>query len=150
MSVELKPANFIESFKNLKGNTRVSVIFEPLWGIPYSLYTFYLSLYMKSQGISDEQIGFLISIGFIASIIFSACAGMITDTFGRRKTTLIFDLISWPVSLLIYLISGNFWMFAVAQIINSLSKVTAVSWNLMLIEDVGEGRWEPQPTDNDL
>jgi MFS family permease len=90
---------------------------------------------MKSQGITDKQIGFLISIGFIASIVFSIFGGMITDTLGRKKTTLIFDLISWPFSLLIYLISGSFWMFAIAQIINNLSKITAVSWSLMLIED---------------
>jgi DHA1 family tetracycline resistance protein-like MFS transporter len=135
MAIELKSTGFISSFQTLKGNTRISVIFEPLWGIPYAIYSFYLSLYMKSQGISDQQIGFLISIGFIASIIFSAVAGMITDTLGRRKATLIFDLISWPVSLLLYLLSGNFWLFAIIQVINSLSKIPGVSWNLMLIED---------------
>jgi MFS family permease len=135
MAVEFKSSKFIQSFKTLRGNTRVSVVFEPLWGIPYALYTFYLSLYMKSQGISNQQIGFLISLGFIASIVFSAIAGVVTDTLGRRKTTLIFDLIAWPMSLLIYLWSGNFWMFAIAQVINSLSKITGVSWNLMLIED---------------
>jgi MFS family permease len=135
MAIELKSTNIIQSFKMLKGNTRVSVIFEPLWGIPYALYSFYLSLYMKNLGISDQQIGFLISIGFIASIIFSLFGGMITDTLGRKKTTIIFDLLSWPLSLVIYLISKSFWMFALAQIINSMIKITAVSWNLMLIED---------------
>jgi MFS family permease len=135
MAIELKPTNIIHSFKMLKGNTRTSIIFEPLWGIPYALYTFYLSLYMKSQGINDQQIGFLISIGFIASIVFSAFGGMITDTLGRKKTTVIFDLISWPLSIFIYIISKSFWMFAVSQIINSMVKITAVSWNLMLIED---------------
>ncbi len=135
MAIELKSSSFIQSFKKLYGNTRVSVIFEPLWGIPYSLYTFYFGLYMKNQGISDQQIGFLIAIGFIASIGFSAIAGVVTDMMGRRRTTLIFDLISWPLAIAIYLVSNNFWLFAIAQVINSLSKITAVSWNLMLIED---------------
>jgi MFS family permease len=135
VSVELKPANFIRSFQCLKGNTRTSIIFEPLWGIPYALYSFYLSLYMKSQSISDRQIGFLISIGFIASIIAASFGGLITDRLGRRRTTVIFDLLAWPGSLLIYLISGNFWAFLLAQVVNSLSKVTAVSWNLMVVED---------------
>jgi MFS family permease len=135
MAIELKPSGFIQSFKKLQGNTKTSVIFEPLWGIPYSLYTFYFSLYMKDRGISDQQIGFLIAIGFIASIAVSAVAGLITDAMGRRRTTLIFDFLSWPLALMIYLISNNFWLFAIAQIINSLSKIPAVSWNLMLIED---------------
>ncbi len=135
MAIELAPSSFIQSFKKLHGNTRVSVVFEPLWGIPYSLYTFYFSLYMKDRGISDPQIGFLIAIGFIACIAFSAVAGLITDAMGRRRTTLIFDLIAWPVAIMIYLVSHNFWMFALAQVVNSLSKIPAVSWNLMLIED---------------
>lgn len=135
MAIELVPSGFIQSFKKLHGNTRVSVIFEPLWGIPYSLYTFYFSLYMKDRGISDPQIGFLIAIGFIACIAFSAIAGLITDALGRRRATLIFDMIAWPVAITLYLFSHNFWMFALAQVVNSLSKITAVSWNLMLIED---------------
>ncbi len=135
MAIVLAPSGFIQSFKKLHGNTRVSVVFEPLWGIPYSLYTFYFSLYMKDRGISDPQIGFLIAIGFTACIAFSAIAGLITDALGRRRTTLIFDMIAWPVALTLYLVSHNFWMFALAQVVNSMSKITAVSWNLMLIED---------------
>jgi MFS family permease len=121
----------------LTGNTRTSVIFEPLWGIPYTLYTFYLSLYMKEQGITDTQLGYLISVGFIAGIIMSALGGFFTDRLGRKKTTIIFDLISWPGSLLLYLISGNFWMFALAQVVNSFSKIVMVSWNLLTVEDAG-------------
>ncbi len=135
MASELKTTHIIQSFKTLRGNSRVSVIFEPLWGIPYVLYTFYLSLYMKGQGITDTQLGYLISIGFLASIIFSMCGGFITDRLGRKKTTLIFDLLAWPVSVFIYMISNSFWMFALAQIINGTSRITAVSWNLMVVED---------------
>lgn len=130
-----KTTHIIHSFKILKGNSRVSVIYEPLWGIPFVLYSFYLSLYMKEQGITDTQLGYLISIGFLASVIFSMLGGLITDRLGRRKTTLIFDLIAWPGSLLIYLISGSFWMFALAQAINGMVRITAVSWNLMVVED---------------
>lgn len=138
MTVNFKSANIIQSFKLLKGNTRTSVIFEPLWGIPFVLYNFYLSLYMKSQGVTDQQIGFLISIGFIAGSLFSLFGGIITDALGRKKTTLIFDLISWPGAILVYFISNNFWWFALAQIINSSVRIVAVSWNLMVIEDADD------------
>lgn len=127
--------NIIDSFKILKGNTKTAVLFEPLWGIPYVLYTFYLSLYMKGQGVTDPQLGWLISIGFISGSILSLFAGMITDALGRKKTTLIFDLISWPVALLIYLVAHNFWVFALATVVNSFVRIVSVSWNLMVIED---------------
>lgn len=127
--------NIIESFKMLKGNTRTSIIFEPMFGIPFVLYNFYLSLYMKSQGISDTQIGYLIAINFTFSALFSLFGGVISDHLGRKKATLIFDFLSWPVTLVIYAISNSFWLFAIAIIMNSLGKIVAVSWNLMVVED---------------
>lgn len=124
-----------ESFQKLRGNTKVSVMMEPLFGIPFALYNFYLSLYMKSVGISDVQIGYLIAISCVFGAVFSLFGGVITDSLGRRRTTLIFDFISWPVTLIIYAVSTSFWMFALAIILNSFSKVVGVSWNLMVIED---------------
>lgn len=130
-----RPSNIIESFKILKGNTRVSIQFEPLWGIPFVLYNFYLSLYMKEIGVTNQEIGYLIAIGFLAGTIFSMFGGVITDKLGRKKTTLIFDLISWPLVMIIYLFANNFWMFALATVVNSVVRIVAVSWNLMVIED---------------
>ena len=127
--------NIIESFKMLKGNTRTSIIFEPMFGIPFVLYNFYLSLYMKSQGISDTQIGYLIAINFTFSALFSLFGGVISDHLGRKKATLIFDFLSWPVTLVIYAISNSFWLFAIAMIMSSLGKIAVVSWNLMVVED---------------
>jgi len=46
-NINPKPANIIESFKILDGNAKVCVMFEPLWGIPYVLYNFYLCLYIR-------------------------------------------------------------------------------------------------------
>ncbi len=133
--LEPRPSNIVSSFKLLKGNTRTSVIFEPLWGIPFVLYNFYLSLYMKELGVTDRQIGYLISIGFIAGTFFSLLGGTITDRLGRKRTTLIFDFISWPVSMLIYFLSNSFWIFALATVTNSLGRIVGVSWNLMVVED---------------
>jgi len=125
----------VKSFRTLKGNARVAVLFEPMWGIPFNLYNFYLSLYMKSMGVTDRQIGYLISIGFIASSVLSLFAGVITDRLGRKKTTLIFDFIAWPVAIFIYMISNNFWMFALASVANSFVRIVSISWNLLNIED---------------
>lgn len=93
---------------------------------------------MKSQGVTNEQIGLLISIGFIAGAFFSFFGGIITDALGRKKTTLIVDLVCWPLALIVYFFAHNFWMFALAQIINSSVRIVAVSWNLMVIEDANE------------
>jgi MFS family permease len=128
-------ANIIKTFKTLKGNTRTSVIFEPMFGIPFALFNFYLSLYMKSQGIGNKQIGYLIAINFIFSAVFSLFGGVISDHLGRKKATLIFDFLSWPLALLLYAISNSFWLFAIGMIMSSFNKIVSVSWNLMVVED---------------
>ena len=135
MRTKTEKATIFGSFRMLRGNTRVSVQMEPLFGIPFALYNFYLSLYMKSMGIRDVGIGWLIAISCVSSAVFSLMGGVITDHLGRKRTTLLFDFISWPLCLLIYAVSDSFWMFALGILLNSFSKVVGVSWNLMVIED---------------
>lgn len=108
---------------------------EPLWGIPFVLFNFYLSLYMKELGVTDKQLGYLISIGYITGIFFSLISGAVTDRLGRRKTTFIFDFVAWPLAVVIYLVSNSFALFAIATIINSFSRIVGVAWNMMVIED---------------
>jgi MFS family permease len=130
-------ANIMESLSILRGNTRISVLFEPMWGIPFVLYRFYLSLYMIECGITSQQIGYLISIGYLTGILFAMVGGVITDRLGRKKTTLIFDIIGWPLSMLIYFFANSFWMFALATIVNSSFWIASVSFTMMIVEDAG-------------
>jgi MFS family permease len=131
----LRSLKIVQSFLTLEGNARVSVMFEPLWGIPYIFYSYYLSLYMKELGISEAQFGTFLAAGFISGAFFSLFGGIITDMLGRKKTTLIFDFISWPVAIFLLLISRSFWMFVLATVVNNAVKIVVVSWNLMVVED---------------
>jgi MFS family permease len=135
LSLGLKSTNIVKSFKMLKGNTRVSVLSDPAWAIPYTLYYFYLSLYMKSLGITDKQIGFWIAIEFITGSIISLFSGVIVDTLGRKKSTLIFDLICWPLVMVVYFFANSFWMFALGYFLHAFMRITLVSFNLMVFED---------------
>ncbi len=114
------------------------MICEPLWGIPFVLFNFYLSLYMKELGVTDKQLGYIISLGYIAGTFFSLISGAVTDKLGRKKTTLIFDMISWPLTALIYFFSNSFVMFAFAALTHSFVRIVSVSFNMMLIEDADQ------------
>ena len=61
--------------------------------------------------------------------------GVITDKFGRRMTTIIFDTISWSLPCLIWAFAQNFWWFLAAAICNSLFQITNVSWTCLFVED---------------
>lgn len=135
MRLNLSAFRIIQSYKILRGNARLSINLELMFGIPFSLLTFYNSLYMKSQGITDRQIGYIISIQYLSASIFALFGGTITDALGRKKTLLIFDLIAWPAATLLWLFSNNFWMFAAAAVINSTNQIVMVAWTCFLVED---------------
>lgn len=125
----------IVTLKNLRGNVRGCVYTEPLWGIPFNLYAPYVSVYMLAFGLTDSQIGLIATIGAVFQIFWTALSGAITDKLGRKRTTLIFDVISWSIPCLIWAFAQDFTYFVVAAIINSVWRVTHNSWQLLLVED---------------
>jgi len=125
----------ITTLKSLTGNPRGCVYTEPLWGIPFNLYAPYVSIYMVALGLSDKQIGLIVSISWSFQIILALLSGVITDKLGRRRTTLIFDILAWSVPALISAIAQNFWYFLAAAIINSVWQITHNSWTCLLVED---------------
>jgi DHA1 family tetracycline resistance protein-like MFS transporter len=126
---------FVTTLKNLRGNVRGCVYTEPLWGIPYNLYIPYASVYMLAFGLTDSQIGLITSVGLVFQVFWAMLSGAITDKLGRKRSTLVFDLISWSVPCLIWAISQNFTYFLVAAIINAAWRVPHNSWNCLLVED---------------
>jgi MFS family permease len=131
----LKNHSLITSLKTLRGNPRGCVYTEPLWGIPYNLYAPYISVYMLALGLSEKQIGLIISISWGFQVLLAAFSGIVTDKLGRRRTTLIFDIVSWTIPALISAAAQNFWYFLIAGVINSIWRITHNSWSCLLVED---------------
>jgi MFS family permease len=123
------------ALKDFKGNARGVVFTEPIWGIPYNLYAPYISVYMLALGLTDQQIGTVISIGLAFQVFTALLSGMLTDKLGRRRATLIFDFLSWSVPTLIWAISQNFYYFVVAAIFNSMWRIPQTSWTCLFVED---------------
>ena len=126
----------IASLAGMKGNARACLWPEPLWGIPYNLCLPYASLYMAALGLSPAQIGYVASINIVAQVVFATLSGVITDKLGRRKTTFLFDTLSWSVPEFIWMISQDFRWFAAAAVFNGAWRVTENSWSLLLIDDM--------------
>jgi MFS family permease len=134
----LKNHSLITTLKSLTGNPRGCVYTEPLWGVPFNLYAPYVSIYMLALGLSDTQIGTILSISWGFQIILALLSGVITDKLGRRRTTLIFDILAWSIPALISALAQNYWYFLAAGIINSLWRVVLNSWSCLLVEDADQ------------
>jgi MFS transporter, DHA1 family, tetracycline resistance protein len=115
-------------------NARAIVVMEPLWGIPYNLYSAYASIYMLELGCTSVQVGLVASISLACNMLFSLPSGHLTDRFGRRRTTLVFDILSWSVATLIWAFAGGVVAFVVAAAVNALVRIVSTAWSCLLVE----------------
>jgi MFS transporter, DHA1 family, tetracycline resistance protein len=132
-----QPQGIMPFFRELRKNRNAfsMLLYEPMWGIPYNLFIPYFSLYMTDLGCSPEQIGLINTVGMAFQVVFALLAAPITDRLGRRKTTLVFDLISWSGAALIWMFAGNFWWFLAAALVQSVNRIVGISWTCLLVED---------------
>ncbi|MBL8102945.1 MAG: MFS transporter [Anaerolineales bacterium] len=132
--------SLITTLRSLRGNPRGCVYTEPLWGIPFNLYSPYVSIYMIALGLSDKQIGLIVSVSWGFQIFLALLSGVVTDKLGRRLTTLIFDILAWSIPALISAFAQNFWYFLAAGIMNSFWRITLNSWSCLLVEDADQNQ----------
>lgn len=125
----------VDTFLHLEGNGRSCLWTEPLWGIPYNLYTPFVAVYMAALGLSPTQIGIVSTVSFACQVVWSLLSGVLTDKLGRRRCTVIFDTLSWSVPALLWMGAQDFGWFIVAAVFNAGNRVTENSWNLLMAEE---------------
>lgn len=135
MKNRLMKHQLLRTLVELRGNPRACVYTEPMWGLSMNLCLPYATVYMLTFGMSDSQVGIVASIYMFSQTIFAFLSGAIVDKLGRRKSTAIFDFLSWSLPCLIWAFSQGFWFFVVAALLNGMMKVPTVSWDCLLIED---------------
>lgn len=127
--------SLFRTLKELRGNSRACVLTEPMWGLSMNLCLPYMSVYMLGFGLNDVQVGVVSSVYMFSQMIFAFLSGAIIDKLGRRKSTVIFDFLSWSLPCLIWASSQGFWFFVVAALFNGMMKIPTVSWDCLLVED---------------
>ncbi len=131
----IKNHDLVRTFVELKGNPKISLLTEPLWFIPFSLFSPFASIYMTQNGLTSSEIGLIISISLVLQVIFAFVGGVITDKMGRRFTTFVFDFLAWTIPCFIWAFANNFFMFLLAASINALFQITSTSWTCLFVED---------------
>lgn len=130
--------SILHTIRTLKGNERACLYTEPMWGIPYGLFVPFVSVYMAGIGLTPTLIGVIATIGLISQVAWSLLGGVLTDKYGRRLTTLIFDTIAWVIPAILWMIAQDYRYFVAAALFNGACKVTEGSWTLLLMEDSQE------------
>ena len=122
----------------LEKNARACIACFPFWAVPYTIYTYYLSLFLMEQGLSSALMATLMTVANASALVFSLVASPIVDRLGRRKATLIFDLLSSPLPCVIYLVSGSAVAAIVAQAMFGMNRIMSTGYYLLMIEDTND------------
>jgi MFS family permease len=128
----------LQTLRELKGNPRITVLTEVMFGIPYNLFAPYFSVYMLALGMTDKQIGSLASLGLVVQIFSALLSGAIVDKFGRRLTLFVCDMLCWSVPCLIWAVAQDLRFFIAAALMNSLWRISHTAWTCLMVEDAEE------------
>ena len=122
----------------LEKNARVCIACFPFWAVPYTIYTYYLSLFLMEQGLSSAIIATLMTVANASALVFSFIASPLVDRMGRRRSTLVFDLLSSPLPCVLYLASGSAVVAIIAQAVFGMNRIMSTGYYLLMIEDTSE------------
>ena len=122
----------------LERNARICRNCFFFWAIPYTIYIYYLSLFLEAEGLSTSNIGQLMTVANASALVFSLVAAPIVDRMGRRNATFVFDLISSALPCLLFLAGGKLVVALIAQAITGLNRIMSTGYYLLMIEDTGE------------
>ena len=122
----------------LERNARICLGFFPLWAVPYTIYTYYLSLFLIEEGLSATGIASLMTVANVSALVFSLFAAPIVDRMGRRNATFVFDILSSALPCLLYLISGNIVVALIAQAVSGMNRIMSTGFYLLMIENTSE------------
>lgn len=119
----------------LTGNAKVCIACHPFWGIPYTIYFYYISMYLLEVGVTDGELGTLMVVGHVAGFLFSLVGAPIVDRMGRRNATFVFDMLSSAMVPLVYFFTKSFTGALIAQVLFNSSRIMNVAYYLVMIED---------------
>ena len=125
----------MKSKHRFQGNARTMVVSEPFYVLGTLPLYYYLPLFMQSVGLTGSEMGALNSIRTFCGLLFLLISSMLINRMGRRRSILWTDMVAWAVPLLVWFLSENFWMFALANILNSVYFIQIVAYNCVATED---------------
>lgn len=101
----------------------------------FAMVASFFPLYVLSHGITQLQLGLLISVGILSLALFDIPTGAIADTFGH-KISVFLGTFLWSFSFLIMFLGTGFSLFLFSQILGGLGLALVSGALTSLIYDI--------------
>jgi MFS family permease len=99
----------------------------------YGFLSIILGIYLKLLGFDDIQIGLILSITLINSVIFTLVASFYADKLGRRKTLVIYAILM-SISGVVFMFAENYTVIALAALIGTINVTGSETGAFLSIE----------------
>ncbi|OGF46157.1 MAG: hypothetical protein A2231_03315 [Candidatus Firestonebacteria bacterium RIFOXYA2_FULL_40_8] len=134
--VDFHYSSLLKSIKAVKGNARVMIVSIPFWAIPMTWLGVYQSIFAKSLGVTDTELGFIASLGMLFQIGTTIFGGYVSDRWGRKSTLMFWDTFCFLTAFIFLLFAKNIWFFIGFIIFLNARYVGFPAWKCLCIEGV--------------
>jgi MFS transporter, DHA1 family, tetracycline resistance protein len=123
-------------FTGLPDRQRAIIYPGLLWVVPLVMVWPYQSVYMVKLGLSKTEIGVYQSLMNAVCLICVILGGYLSDSWGRKKTLILFDILSWMGYCLCMALASNKWWCVAAIFFLATNAGSATPYLSLLAEGV--------------
>ncbi len=129
-----------EMFLNLPRRQAVTIYAGVLWVIPIAMVQPYVSLYMVQLGLSNTEVGVYTCLMNALRLPALFLGGYFSDTWGRKKTLIAFDILSWGGYCLCLALAANKWWCIAALFFMATNSGSTAPYVCLLAEGVSSSK----------
>lgn len=123
-----------DMFRNLPRAPAATVYSGVLWVIPLAMVGPYLSLYLVSLGLTTTEVGLYQSLAMLIKSPALFVGGYLSDVWGRKKSLVLFDTITWGGYCLSLALAVNKWWALAAILFLAANAASGPAYQCLLIE----------------
>jgi MFS family permease len=114
----------------------VTIYAGVLWVIPIVMFQQYTSLYMVQLGLSKTEIGVYQTLLQVLTPIGYFLGGYLADVWGRKKTLIFFDILSWGGYCVCLAVADNKWWCLAAICFLTTNAGSTPPYQSLIVENV--------------
>jgi MFS transporter, DHA1 family, tetracycline resistance protein len=123
-----------EMFQRLPWTPAATIYSGILWVIPLAMAGPYVSLYMVSLGLSKTEVGLYQSLAKLVGPVAFFMGGYLSDVWGRKKSLVLFDILTWGGYCLCLALAVNKWWAIAAILFMAANAASGPAYQCLLIE----------------
>ena len=127
-----------QTLRELKGNPRITVLTEVMFGIPYNLFAPFFSVYMLALGLNRPADREHCQPGACTSDLHSPAQRRDRGQVWAPLNAAHLRMLCWSVPCLIWAFAQDVRFFVAAAVMNSLWRVSHTAWTCLMVEDAEE------------